>query len=259
MPPSPPYNDVMIHWPGFRRLWKRACRRIRHQWIGLQVTFHGNLVTRKSNLTQAIPRPILLLHGFGSTRRSLEILEQRLRADGFEVFSLRLGGIFGTLNTRRIGDLGREALAKLASLRARYPLGKFTIIGHSKGGLLGRYLVSCLPGDEHIQGVITLGTPHQGYPYRQLKMVTRWGVAMASVREMRPESKFFAQLRSAPVSPAVQCVSICSVTDHVVPPVLCRWELAGGGAAQLIELPGVSHTDYLLKPKVYEAIRGLLK
>ena len=49
--------------------------------------------------------PVLLLYGFGATRRTVSILEQRLRRDGFCVFSLNLGGVFDTFNTRCIEEL----------------------------------------------------------------------------------------------------------------------------------------------------------
>ena len=39
---------------------------------------------------------------------------------------------------------------------------KINIIGHSKGGLEGRYVASCLGIDKHISSVTTLGSPHRG-------------------------------------------------------------------------------------------------
>ena len=39
---------------------------------------------------------------------------------------------------------------------------KINIIGHSKGGLEGRYLASRLGMDEHISSITTLGSPHRG-------------------------------------------------------------------------------------------------
>lgn len=247
---------------GWRRWWRALRRRGRHWWAGLGTLFRGNIVVRRNAAAQTVVMPILLLHGFGTTRRSLEVLEQRLRADGFDVFSLRLGGLFGTVNTRCIAALGTEVLEKLTQLRTRNGLGKFVIIGHSKGGLLGRYLVSCLTGAEHIHGVITMGTPHQGYPYQQLRMIGRWslgGLALASVREMQPYSRFFNRLRASHVPESVHCVSICSPGDRVVPPDLCLWEIANRTAPTLLNIPNVSHTDYLLKPRVYDAIRTTLR
>lgn len=39
---------------------------------------------------------------------------------------------------------------------------KINIIGHSKGGLEGRYVASRLSMDEHISSITTLGSPHRG-------------------------------------------------------------------------------------------------
>ena len=39
---------------------------------------------------------------------------------------------------------------------------KVNLIGHSKGGLESRYVVSKLGMENHISSITTLGTPHQG-------------------------------------------------------------------------------------------------
>lgn len=242
------------------RFYRQARRTARRHWQGLSVTFRGNRVPRRVDFQRGVPRPILLLQGFGSTRRSLTMLEKRLRADGFEVFSFRLGGLFGTLNTRGIDRIARDVLAKIESLRARYHLGKIAVVGHSKGGLVGRYLVSCLGGSAHIDALITLGTPHQGLPYQQLARLTRWGLAMPSVRQMRPTSRFFRRLRESQLPASVRCISIHSADDHVIPTPLAHWGDDHGAHQPLnIELAGISHTDYLIKSRVYEVIREQLK
>lgn len=245
-----------------RTIWKRLVRhvhrRLRLNWVSLRVAVRGNTVQRHLDFSVPIPHPILLLQGFGSTRQALMVLEKRLRADGHDVLSIRLGGLFGTLNTRRMGHLAHDVEEKIFSLRARYPLGKFTIIAHSKGGLVARYLVACLRGVEYIETIITMGTPHQGYPYRQLARVTRWGLVMPSVWQMRPQSQFFRSLRQRTVPATIRCVSICSSEDRIVPSDLCRWEGSATDAIQTIQLSGVSHTDYLIKQRAYDALRPFL-
>ncbi len=209
---------------------------------------------RRIDFQQAIPHPILLLQGFGSTRHGLMVLEKRLRADGYDVFSIRLGGLFGTLNTKTIDRLAHLVSEKVASLRQRYTLGKLTIIGHSKGGLVGRYYITCLNGDAHCHTLITLGTPHQGLPTRQLLRVAAAGVVIPSLRQMHPDSKLFQKLRNAKLPSEVRYVSIYSTADRVTPPALCHWTTHHHTEPTNIELSGLSHTDYLVKHRAYEAL-----
>lgn len=246
---------------GLTRLYRNARRIARRQWYGLRVTFRGNRVTRHLDTKSTLGlRPILLLQGFGSTRHALLVLEKRLRSDGFDVLSLRLGGLFGTLNTRTIDKVAHDVLHKIEKLRAEHGFEKITIVGHSKGGLIARYLVACLGGAAHIGAIITLGTPHQGMPPQHMAKVARLSFAMPSVRQMRPTSKFFRTLQDATMPPDVACVSIHSYDDAVVPPHLAHWEIGRGTGTppRNIILDGISHTDYLIKQRAYEAIRQCL-
>src|SRR5919201_6785200 len=81
------------------------------------------------------PRPVLLLYGFFSTRRTFEVLERRLRRDGYSVFSLDLGGVAKSFNTRGIDDLADFVRAKVERLSARNPaMGRLTLTSHYQGG-----------------------------------------------------------------------------------------------------------------------------
>ena len=50
---------------------------------------------------------VLLLHGFFQTRRIFDIMEDRLRADGFGCVSFDLGGLLGRYNARPTDDLAK--------------------------------------------------------------------------------------------------------------------------------------------------------
>lgn len=239
---------------------RRARRAVRARWQGVAVVFRGNQILRATNFQKPHALPILLLQGFGSTRRCLTTLEKRLRTDGFDVFSLRLGGWFGTLNTRGIDRLAHHVLQKVAALRQRAGWDRITIIGHSKGGLVGRYLVSCLGGEAHVHTLVTLGTPHQGLPIRQLARVTPLGLVVKSLRQMRPDSRLFRHLIAHPIPPSVRCISLSSRDDPIAPAAFCQ--LASdhpNGQVINIEIPGLSHSDYLMKGRVYEIIRRYIR
>ena len=54
-------------------------------------------MVRRTDFTDC-PRPVLLLYGFMSTRRTFEVLEHRLRRDHYCVWSINLGGLFDAFN-----------------------------------------------------------------------------------------------------------------------------------------------------------------
>src|SRR5262245_29686715 len=99
----------------------------------VKLALEGNRVERLTDFSHC-KRPVLLLYGFGATRSVLNILERRLRNDGFGVFSFNLGGIFHTFNTRCIEEMAQLVHEKVERLCQKYHLKKISIIGHSKGG-----------------------------------------------------------------------------------------------------------------------------
>jgi len=219
----------------------------------------GNVVEHRTDFSKPGLNLVLLLHGFGTTRKSVSILESRLRDDGFDVFSINFGGFLNRLNTRGIDTLALQVKTKIDSLKERYNIGKITVIGHSKGGLIGRYYVTMLGGDKDVHTLITLGTPHGGTPIAIFAAVTVIGLISRSVWQMMPHSLFMRRLKKVPIPASVRMISIYSADDEVVPPNRARVEAPSGADNVInIELKEYSHTDYLIKRGVYEVIRAAL-
>ncbi len=65
------------------------------------------------------------------------------------------------------------------------------VIGHSMGGLIARYYVTRLGGDQHVHTLVTLGTPHQGS-----YLAYTWNNGLT--RQLRPGSALMDEL-AAPV------------------------------------------------------------
>ena len=65
-------------------------------------------------------------------------------------------------------ELAKLVKKKIERLHRRYGLGRISIIGHSKGGLIGYYYIKKLGGAKRVRGLITLGTPHYGNPWALL-------------------------------------------------------------------------------------------
>ena len=62
---------------------------------------------------------VLLLHGFFQTRNVWEVMEDRLRYDGYCAFSFDLGGLLWRFNTAQIGYLSAMISDKLEALCER--------------------------------------------------------------------------------------------------------------------------------------------
>ena len=66
------------------------------------------------------------------TRNVWEVMEDRLRFDGFGVFSLNLGGLLYRFNSKPVTAQAELIAEKIERIATRYDLEKFHIIGHSK-------------------------------------------------------------------------------------------------------------------------------
>lgn len=102
--------------------------------------------------------PVLLLHGLFDNRAIFGRMRRSLSAHGWEhVHALNYNPV--TVDVREAAELfGRHVL----HTREVYGGERVAVIGHSLGGLIARYYVQRLGGDEHVHTVVTLGTPHEG-------------------------------------------------------------------------------------------------
>jgi hypothetical protein len=196
---------------GIRRTVKRLDR-----FLQLFDAPAGANRVEKRTAFEGCQRPVLLLYGFFATRRTFDVLERRLRRDGYGVFSLNLGGLRGNWNVRGIDDLAALVRAKVERIYARYPgMGPLTIVGHSKGGLIACYYVKKMGGWRRTRGVVTLGTPHHGTPYAWLGLPV--GFVARSLVQMIPGSPFLRRLADGPWPAQVRLTSIWSRRDAATP------------------------------------------
>jgi triacylglycerol esterase/lipase EstA (alpha/beta hydrolase family) len=198
-------------------------------------------------------RPVLLLYGFFATRRTFDVLERRLRRDGYCVFSLNLGGARRGFNTRGIDDLADYVRAKVERIYGRNPgMGPLTIVGHSKGGLIGAYYVKKLGGWRRTRALLTLGTPHHGTPaaYAALPLA----FLARSVWQMLPMSSFIRRLQRGAWPPGVRFTSLYSKDDQLAPFPSTLIETFGLPYIRNVEVEAKGHREFLYKKRVYDAL-----
>jgi triacylglycerol lipase len=221
----------------------------------MRLALEGNHVERLTDFND-LKNPVLLLHGYAASRGVFKILEDRLRKDGFSVFSLNLGGIFDTFNTKPIPNLAQHVAKKIESLYQRYRIrGKLNVIGHSKGGLIGRCYINDFGGHRRVKTLITLGTPHQGNPWAMLGLFTPLALLTESIRQMTPVSSFIRRMNRTPWPRGVRIVSIYSKRDTLCPYPSAILKTEGHSFIKNLEVYDVSHAELLMKKKVYSVIR----
>ena len=151
------------------------------------------------------PRPIIVIHGYAMNRANFVPLAYRLARAG-------LGPIVGF----EYWTLGRTAAAArqlawfVEHVQAMTGSPQVDIIGHSMGGVVGRYYVTLLGGDGAVANLVTIGSPHAGTD------MSEFGVGHPT-RELVVGSKLVQRLSSAPAPQDTRVLMIFSHADALVP------------------------------------------
>jgi triacylglycerol esterase/lipase EstA (alpha/beta hydrolase family) len=194
---------------------------------------------------------VLLIQGFLQTRQVMDTLEARLRADGYRVLSFHLGGLLDNFNTRGVPTLARMIDGKLRKLREREDMGPIHIIGHSKGGVVARWLVQKEGGAEYTRTVVTLGSPHHGTPTAAIGGALGLVFVSRSIWQMFPWSPTVKDLNRAAFPAGVRLVSVYSGADFVCPWRYSVLTAQDGADVRNVMVRGLGHMDLVEDPYVY--------
>ena len=224
-----------------------------------RVYLRGNRIVRRDDFANHA-ETVLLLHGFFQTRNVWELMEERLRAQGYGVFSFDLGGLLWRFNTHSIPDLSASIADKLEGICARTGLERFHIIGHSKGGIIARHYVQHYGGDRRVKSLITLGSPHHGTPTAAIGVgLMAGGLISRSPLQMLPGSSLIRLLRKDSFPPGIPITSIYSRHDLVCP-WWCSVLRPRPGETSMVnrEVTRVGHTALTSDQAVYGVIQERL-
>jgi pimeloyl-ACP methyl ester carboxylesterase len=200
---------------------------------------------------------VLLLHGFFQTRNIWEVMEDRLRFDGYGVMSFNLGGLLWRFNTHPVDRTAAMIAEKIESLRERYDFDRLHIVGHSKGGLIARRYVQHYGGDKRVKSVITLGTPHRGTPTAALGVALMgFGAIRSSAADLLPGSGVVQRLSTDAFPGHIPLTSVYSRQDLVCPH-WCSVLRRRPGESHLtnVEISGIGHSQLVWDGAVYRKVR----
>jgi thioesterase domain-containing protein len=151
--------------------------------------------------------PILLVHGIMDNRSVFTVFRRTLRRRGF--------GAVHTMNYSVLtGDVRTAAHAlrgHVEELLEQTGADRVHLVGHSLGGVIARYYVQRMGGSEHVDTLVTLGSPHTGTRAAHL-------LPTPLARQLRPGSELLAELAEPAPGCSTRFLVVWSRLDQMVVP-----------------------------------------
>lgn len=183
--------------------------------------------------------PVLLLHGVGCNAGVWTGLQRHLEDEALgPVYALSYGPPLAPIE-----HFAPQVAAKIAQIAAATGAPRVVIVCHSMGGLVARAYLRRY-GGQHVQRLITIGTPHAG-------SLHAWMMHGQSLADMRPRSEFLEAINaSADHLDGVPVVSLWSWHDSMVTPQTS----ARVDWADNIVLSGIAHNALLNNREVWRRV-----
>ena len=154
--------------------------------------------------------PILLLHGIGDNRSVFAVLGAALRRRGFGVVHAVNYSVLTAVtgDVRTAASMFGQQVEQVCELTGA---DRVHVVGHSLGGLIARYYVQRRGGDERVDTLVTLGTPHRG-------TVAAYLLPTGLARQLRPGSALLEELDEPAPGCRTKFVSVWTPSDQIVLP-----------------------------------------
>jgi triacylglycerol lipase len=216
-----------------------------------------------------VPRhPVVIVAGTSASGPIADVayapLATRLRNDGYRVTIWDLPNL-------GLGDIAETARAfrhHVDAVLSSTGSDKVDLIGHSQGGLVARYYVKYLGGDETVDSLVSLAAPHYGTLEANIaSFLLGFGTCLGAVscQQMSVGSSFLAELNAGPDQIGeVRYTNLTTTLDQIVIPYT-NGHLATDGYNRNVTVQTkcplrlVAHITMATDGAVYSGIRQALR
>ncbi|HYH24254.1 MAG TPA: alpha/beta fold hydrolase [Blastococcus sp.] len=187
--------------------------------------------------------PVLLVHGLVDNRSVFTVMRRNLRRRGFTHVCSWNYSPFLTDVAQAATDLGRQ----IERICEQTGHDRLHVVGHSLGGLIARYHVQRQGGDQRVDALVTLGTPHQG-------SILAHVMPTPLVRQLRPGSPVLRELEMPAPHCDTRITAVYSDLDQLVLPTQSgRCDHPDLGARNVL-VQGVGHMSLPRNRRVIDEI-----
>ncbi len=194
--------------------------------------------------------PILLVHGFMDNRSVFTVFRRALRRRGFGV----VHSVNYSMLTALTGDVrmaAHELRRHVERLRERTGSDQVHVVGHSLGGVIARYYVQRLGGDQAVHTLVTLGSPHGGTAAARL-------LPTPLTRQLMPGSDLLAELDEPAPHCRTRFLVVWSRMDQLIVPQRNARLVHPDLAVDTLELRDVGHLSLPIHPRTVHWVASSL-
>lgn len=189
--------------------------------------------------------PVILVHGYAHNRSGYLLLRSRLRRRGFgSMYTLNYNAL-----TTDIPEIARRLAVRVERICTDTRQPFVHVIGHSLGGIVARYYVQRLGGDERVLRAITIGSPHNG-----TISASMFRFLGPTAKQLAWDSALIRSLNTEVAPSSVQWTSIWSTSDELVVPAESARLCPTAFQAENILIPGEGHLSLLVSAKVMDIV-----
>ncbi|MGE3810376.1 MAG: esterase/lipase family protein [Candidatus Nanopelagicales bacterium] len=237
-------------WMAHLAMWPFAHRERRTDDVLNRTRVHDQPPVHRALLVgdvEAAGTPIILVHGIVDNRSVFTMLRRGLRRRGFgRVVTVNYSSINGDVRmlADRLGELVEEVCEETGFERVH-------VVGHSLGGLVARYYVQRLGGDERVHTLVTLGSPHSG-------TLPAYVLPHPLVRQLRPGSDVVRELDEPAPGCRTRFVAVWSDLDQMIVPQRSGRVVHPDLQARNVFVRGVGHMSLPVDGRVVHEICATL-
>lgn len=187
--------------------------------------------------------PTLLIHGLFVNRACWFWFQSRLKRQGIEnVVTINLSALHSE-------EVLTELLSKrIDELRHRLGVNRVNLVGHSMGGMIARNYIHRRGGQDKVERLVCLGTPHHGSKLTPFSF-------MPLGKLLIPGSDFLTRLNAEPAPASIRVTNIYTAKDNMVLPNSAN-HLDWGTAVPLDQM---GHTSLIFRSPAIAATAAALK